>query len=198
MEMPRTTPVTTRERRSVSAADWVAAAQRAFLAGGLSAVRVEVLARELGVTKGSFYWHFADRRALVGAVVERWENAHTDVMIAESQRGADPADKVRRLVTAVSAGFGRTSGEELLYVEAEREGIQAALNRVTDRRLDYLAGLLIELGQPRPEAERRAALALAAAIGMQQLLTGAPAAMHRESLHRDRFTRFLVDSLVAE
>lgn len=190
------TPRTASGKRQVRAEDWVDAAERAFVDAGLGAIRVEVLARQLGVTKGSFYWHFADRRALVDAVMRRWEAAHTDAMIAESQRGETPADQVRRLVVAVSAGLWDGSGEQLLYVEAEREGVQGALDRVTDRRLDYLSGLLVELGQDRAEAERRATLALAAAIGMQQLRTGAPEAVHREYLVRGQFTEFLYETLV--
>lgn len=197
MEVPTASPRPARRPTPVSTADWIEAAHQVFADRGLGAIRVEVLARELGVTKGSFYWHFADRGALVAAVVERWENAHTEAMIVESERGADPADKVRRLLVAVSAGLGETSGEPLLYVEARREGIQAALDRVTERRLDYLSGLLVDLGQDRGEAERRAALALAAAIGMQQLLTGAPDAMHRPALQRGRYTDFLYGLLVS-
>lgn len=194
--MVHATPRTAAAKRQVRAEDWVDAAEQAFVGAGLGAIRVEVLARQLGVTKGSFYWHFADRRALVDAVMRRWENAHTDAMIAESERGDTPADKVRRLVVAVSASLWDGSGEQLLYVEAEREGVQGALDRVTDRRLDYLSGLLVELGQDRAEAERRATLALSAAIGMQQLRTGAPEAVHRDSLVRGQFTDFLYLTLV--
>lgn len=196
--MVAATPRSSPSQRSVRAEDWVDAAERAFVRAGLGAVRVEALARDLGVTKGSFYWHFTGRGALVDAVMRRWEHAHTEAMIIESERGEGPADKVRRLVVAVSATLGEGPGEQLLYVDAEREGVRGALDRVTDRRLDYLSGLLVELGQDRAEAERRATLALAAAVGMQQLRTGAPEAVHRESLARGRFTDFLYRTLVGD
>jgi len=78
--------------------DWVDAAYSAFLADGLAAVRVEPLARVLGATKGSFYWHFADRAALVGAVVERWEAQETDAVIALAEAGGTPAQRSRGVV----------------------------------------------------------------------------------------------------
>ena len=61
---------------SFSADDWVDAAYRRFNEGGLAAVRVEAVARDLGATKGSFYWHFTDRGALVDDVLTRWEELH--------------------------------------------------------------------------------------------------------------------------
>lgn len=190
-------PVAKSARPSVAARDWVDAAAVAFATGGLAAVRVEPLARLLGVTKGSFYWHFADREALIVAVVERWEREHTDAMIAEAQRGDTPDERLRRLLVAVAARLEGTRGQQLLYLEAEHEGVRAALERVTDRRLDYLTEVLVELGHDRPKAERRSALALAASVGMQQLLAGAPGAMARPALARRPFVDFLYDLLLA-
>ena len=56
----------------LDAAAWVAAAFDALADGGIDAVRVEPLAKALGITKGSFYWHFADRRALLDAMLDAW------------------------------------------------------------------------------------------------------------------------------
>jgi AcrR family transcriptional regulator len=53
--------------------DWMRAGRMALLTGGAAAVRVERLATDLGVTKGSFYWHFADRGALLEALLREWE-----------------------------------------------------------------------------------------------------------------------------
>jgi AcrR family transcriptional regulator len=59
--------------QSLGRDDWMRTARRALLIGGAEAVRVEPLALALGVTKGSFYWHFADRRALLDALLREWE-----------------------------------------------------------------------------------------------------------------------------
>jgi AcrR family transcriptional regulator len=53
--------------------DWLKAARLALLTGGVEAVRVEKLARNLSVTKGSFYWHFKDREELLALLLREWE-----------------------------------------------------------------------------------------------------------------------------
>ena len=82
--------------------DWFAQGVRALREGGVEAVRVEPLARSLGVTKGSFYWHFADRPALLEALLALWERETAEV-VTEAARAATPA---QRLVSAIN-GVGR-------------------------------------------------------------------------------------------
>lgn len=72
----------------LSRTDWMRAARLALLRGGVGSVRIEKLARELGVTKGSFYWHFSDREALLEALLEEWES-EADLLIGAI--GAPPA-----------------------------------------------------------------------------------------------------------
>ena len=62
---------------------WVAAAFRLLGRRGIAAVGVEPLAKALGVTKGSFYWHFTDRRALLQALLAYWEERETSAIIAD-------------------------------------------------------------------------------------------------------------------
>jgi AcrR family transcriptional regulator len=68
---------------------WIDAGLRALGAGGPDAVRIEPLARALGVTKGGFYWHFDDRRALVEEMLDNWERVSIDEVIerVEGQGG---------------------------------------------------------------------------------------------------------------
>jgi len=79
--------------RSRTGADWLKAARLALLHRGPDAVRVEPLARGLGVTKGSFYWHFKDRNALLEALLREWEEETrllTDALHTANPRGALP------------------------------------------------------------------------------------------------------------
>src|SRR5215831_599523 len=87
--------------KRLSADDWAGAALAALAEGGLAAVAVEPLAARLGATKGSFYWHFANRSALQEAAVLRWEERHTEAVIARLAGLADPAERLRRLFDTV-------------------------------------------------------------------------------------------------
>src|ERR671911_1826652 len=80
---------------TLTAEDWIEAAYRAMAEGGVEAVAVEPLARKLGVTKGSLYWHFEDRKALLEALLERWERESTEARIAAARQVADPRERVR-------------------------------------------------------------------------------------------------------
>ncbi|GEL95951.1 TetR/AcrR family transcriptional regulator [Cellulomonas composti] len=154
-------------KASTSRDDWIDAAYAAFLRDGLGAVRVEPLARALGATKGSFYWHFTDRAALVDEVVARWETEQTDAVITLAEAGGTPRERLEGLFAAVAAM--RRDAAALLYVEAAAHGVGDAVVRVTRRRIDYLAGLLVELGQDPDEARRRSVVALATVLGIDQL-----------------------------
>src|SRR5215216_2342992 len=88
---------------ALKAEDWVEAARAGMVEGGIDAVAVEPLARQLGVTKGSFYWHFRDRRALLDATLERWQEESTEERISAIRLLADPKE---RLIRLGEEGFG--------------------------------------------------------------------------------------------
>src|SRR3954449_5662571 len=70
--MARASQVKQEKPARLDAEAWIAAAFDALAEGGVDAVRVEPLAKALGITKGSFYWHFADRRTLLDAMLNTW------------------------------------------------------------------------------------------------------------------------------
>jgi AcrR family transcriptional regulator len=183
--------------RGVTVDTWTQAALAALRRGGPAAIRVEALARTLGVSKGSFYWHFVDRKALVEAAIDEWEAQSTAAIIRESERGATADDKLRRLLATVSQTFDRAQppGELLLYLQADDEGVRASVERVVARRLDYVTDLLVDLGIQRGEARRRAALALTVTVGMHQLHIGAPRVLAGPGLSRAAFTAALYQAL---
>src|SRR5258708_7678611 len=94
-----TAPEKTNKRR-LSRDDWTAAALDAIAEGGLAAVAVEPLAVRLGVTKGSFYAHFASRDELIEAVLARWEESHSRTGLLRFSEIADPAERLRQVLLA--------------------------------------------------------------------------------------------------
>lgn len=174
---------------SKSRESWVDAATTRFRDEGIRGVKVETLARDLGATKGSFYWHFANRRELVDAVMARWEAEQTDAIIAATELGGSARERLALLFEAVGRALPERSAELTLYVDAAEEQVTAAVVRVTQRRIAYLATLLGELGVDSAEATRRATVALAAVLGMQQLTLGS----ELSAAERERIIRTALD-----
>ncbi|MEV0295607.1 TetR/AcrR family transcriptional regulator [Nocardia sp. NPDC050710] len=160
--------------RKLSAEDWAQAALNALGEGGLSAVAIEPLAKRLGTTKGSFYWHFKDRAALIEAALATWEQLGTDAVIAEVDSEADPADRLHRLFAHVIDYAAHDRVELALLASADQPPIAAMLRRIADRRIEYVAGLLREMGMPAAEARTRAVVGVSIYHGFNHLARVAP------------------------
>ncbi len=176
----------TRSVNRLSAEDWERAALDAMATGGLAAVRVEPLAQQLGVTKGSFYAHFRDRAELVHAALRRWEQAHVEAFEASLERAEDPATQLRELMKMATAAARTRTIQGRLLLESNEPRVRAALQRVTEIRLRRLERIFNELGHSPQAAARRATVAYSIYIGLLQLAREVPARLTDE------------DALVAE
>jgi len=164
-------------------ADWVMAGFRALAGEGAQAVRVESLARDIGATKGSFYWHFKDLGALHQAMLDAWaELATTAVTAAARAADLDPRERVLRLVDLVSVlPEAEVSGGALEPAIRDwgrtdpRAG--AVLAKVDRRRMEALRQLLVEAGLSETRAEEGAAAFYGALIGLESLRGSAGVAM---------------------
>jgi AcrR family transcriptional regulator len=144
---------------------WIEAGLRALAAGGPDGVRIEPLAQALGVTRGGFYWHFDDRRALLDEMLDTWERRTTEEVIERVEsKGGGPKAKARR------AG-ALTFSDELLPIDlairdwARREpAVADRLRRVDNRRMDYLRSQLAPFCADEDELEARCLIAFSVAI----------------------------------
>jgi AcrR family transcriptional regulator len=193
---------------TLKAEDWVEAARAAMAEGGVDAVAVEPLARRLGVTKGSFYWHFKDRRALLEATLERWEEESTEARISAGRRISDPRERLIRLGEEVFGDApleGDESGKllidrgvELAISDAADDAIvRPFLRRVTEHRIGYLEESFRELGLPKEEAWYRALLIYVAHAGTVRLLRDAPDLMPRGKNY-DAYRQHLLSTFLPE
>ena len=162
---------------------WVQEGLRALAAGGPDAVRVEAVAQALGVTKGGFYGHFADRDALLNEMLDTWERKATDEVLERvERRGGDARIRLRR------AGALTFSGE-LLPIElairdwARRDqAVADRLRRVDNRRMDYLHQLFGAICASQDEVEARSMLAFSLMIGHHFMAADHGARSHAEVL----------------
>jgi AcrR family transcriptional regulator len=149
-----------------SRARWIDAGFSALAAGGPDAVRIEPIAAELGVTKGGFYRHFADRTDFLNVLLDEWERRSIDDVIARVDAdGGDAATNIRR------AGM-MTFSEQLLPIDlAVRAWARTAsdvalrLRRVDNARIGYLRSQFAVIVDDAEEIEARSMLAFALVIG---------------------------------
>jgi AcrR family transcriptional regulator len=173
--------------------DWTDAAYARFREDGLGGVRVEAIARDLDTTKGSFYHHFADRAALVRAVMDRWEREETDHFIVEADAAPGPRERLETLFIGIARR--RIPGEDSLYLEAEREGVSDCVRDVTARRVAYVAQAITELGLDPAQARLRALAVVAAVLGLEQLARGGAGQV---MIAREEMARSLLALVIGE
>jgi AcrR family transcriptional regulator len=181
-------------RARLSAADWEQAALEAIAEHGIAGAAVEPLARRLGVTKGSFYWHFPTREALLKSALERWER-DDDEEFSGVDPIRDPRERLRTL-------FRRTSREMQSHViysallrALEHPVVQPVMSRVSQRRIDFLTIAYRQLGLDKVAASYRARLAYAAYAGFLQLSMqlGLPRLSHAEF---DEYVDHTINTLI--
>ncbi len=144
---------------------WIEAGLRALAAGGPDAVRIEPLAKALGVTRGGFYWHFADRRALLEEMLDTWERATIDEVIERVEgQGGGPEAKLLRLSGLTSAGVVAVDLAVRDWARHE-QAVAERLRRIDNRRMDYLRSLFAALCPDADEVETRCLLYYSLLIG---------------------------------
>ncbi|MBL8297061.1 MAG: TetR/AcrR family transcriptional regulator [Rhodanobacteraceae bacterium] len=159
------TPLESRSR--LSAQDWERAALEAIAEQGVNAVAVEPLARRLGVTKGSFYWHFPTREALLKAALERWEHNDEKEFVFEPM--GDPRERLRELFRRASRETRANAVYSALLRALDNMAVQPVMLRVSQRRIDFLTVAYLQLGLDRVDAAYRARLVYTAYAGFLQL-----------------------------
>jgi len=145
--------------------DWVRAASARLAQDGIEAVRVEVLARDLGVSKGSFYWHFRDREEMLSALLTQWEEQETAWLNAGG--GSDCSAAARWAVFVErGAAAARSRFEAALHGWARHDArVATRVAAIENRRRAFIAEVLEDVGFPRDGAESWAEIALLLYLG---------------------------------
>jgi AcrR family transcriptional regulator len=158
----------------LTAEDWERAALRIITTKGVKALAVEPLARSLGVSKGSFYWHFRSRKALLRSALLRWEREESQEFIRTLESVDDPRERLRQLILQVSKGSWNCSLHSNLSAAADHHTVRPILRRVTGRRIEYVRKCYLDLGLSDRAAQHRAALAYTLYVGYIHLNREAP------------------------
>ena len=140
---------------SLTRDDWISGAWDMLGVYGLDGVRVEPLARRLGVTKGSFYWHFKDRQQLVEALLDRWFLIWDDQMSPRMEQAADPADRVWALFESVVGRVTRGQTVSLRMLSHSDADVARRIEERDAQRLAFLMEQLVAIGFSSDEARVR-------------------------------------------
>ncbi|MDT0305379.1 TetR/AcrR family transcriptional regulator [Streptomyces sp. DSM 44917] len=163
-----------RSRPRLSREDWIAAALAALARSGVDGLRVDVLARELGATRGSFYWHFADRRALLIDALEEWRRRSSTELLARASALDDPVRQARFLVDEALDDELAAGLEPALVAHCADPDVARVTRAVTRERMAFFASVLERMGWPPAEARRRVVALYALLLGVLQLRRSVP------------------------
>jgi AcrR family transcriptional regulator len=168
--------------------DWIVAALAALAEGGIDAVRIERLARRLNTSKGSFYWHFTDRPALLTAVLDFWEAEGTTLVISSAETIENPAQRIQAVVdaalVATEQGVDVARTESALRAWAAEEPVVAQrVARVDKRRVTYLAEMLELTGYDSTSAIRLGTGIYFALVGLYDMRRYAPSLADDEAFN---------------
>ncbi len=178
--------------------DWLIAAFKALGEHGIDGVRVERLAKDLGATKGSFYWHFADRPALHRQMLDFWEQEGTQKIIAElDSADMSATDQLRALAqTAIQTevlGLDAIKVEGALRAWAGQEGwVATRITAIENARVEYVAQLLISIGHSPGQAALFAQQTYLMLLGLYSISRHDP-----KKLHGDAFINFVDQIAIA-
>lgn len=170
---------------------WIEAAIDVLAKEGVGGLRVEVLAKTCGVTKGSFYWHFKDRQDLLSAVLERWrEGRMLDIEKTTAAVPSREADQLHYVIEVYGASRNRKGMSIELAVRdwARHDPLAAGVVEAVDLyRLECTRKLFVGTGMSDAEAKSRSLLLYACVFGLSLM-------------HYDRFDQNLPDlkSRIAE
>lgn len=154
---------------------WIKAAFRSLTAGGPQAIRIEAIARDLKVSKGSFYWHFKDVLALKVAMIEHWRDLATRSIIEQLDKLNEPPVVKLRLLVEISTNsdndpYGGKLVEAAIRDWARYDPMVAAnVKNIDSQRLLFTQGLFEACGIEPKQAVRNATILYGGLIGLELL-----------------------------
>jgi len=169
--------------KRLTAQDWIDFALMMLAHEGFDALKADVLARKLGVSRGSFYWHFTDLGAFHARVIEHWKQVATEAIIADIERYQSLEE---RLEVLLRRAFGQSAALEIrmrAWADNNAEAAQA-LDDVDHRRRAYIEQLLLGAGIAPPLAATRTQVLYWAYLG---------AALSRSRLAGERLDRIVAE-----
>lgn len=146
--------------------DWIDVACGVLTVSGVEKVRVEPLAMKLGVTKGSFYWHFKNRQELLSAVLDTWEQEESIAIISRVNSASEgPADRLWSLLEILFDGSTFKLEKAVRAWAQSDPDVALRVAQVDRQRIDHAADMFSEMGIEGEEAIARARITMYVWVG---------------------------------
>lgn len=157
------------DKSNLNADTWASAALDAISHQGIEGLAVEPIARQLGVTKGSFYWHFANREALLRRALDLWEQQETDDVLQRVAQETEPHRRIERLISEINASRRASRIYQALSSASQNPLIAACVHRVSERRVNFLVDCYQALGLSEYDARLWARMTYSVYLGTLQI-----------------------------
>jgi AcrR family transcriptional regulator len=167
----------------LTARDWIDFALKTLAHDGFQVLKADILARKLGVSRGSFYWHFTELRSFHGQVIDRWRQTATEAIIADLERLGSPEQRLDTLFRR-ALGHGALLEVRMRAWADENEEAARVLDDIDRRRKAYIEQMLVDAGIAPLLAATRAQLLYWSYLG---------AALSRSRLTGERLERIVAE-----
>lgn len=178
---------------SLSSEKWAEAALEAIAAGGVAQLSIESLARELGVTKGSFYWHYPNRSALIKAAVTLWAERETEAVLERIDTEPEPRKRIEQIVEEAVGNKRKAAIYLALAAASDDPSIGPTFQRVVERRIDYMANCFQQMGVAAPR--HRALVAFSQYVGIMHTIRDAPESVPKKPEFED-FVKVAIETVI--
>ena len=154
--------------------DWVQAALETFMEKGIEAVKVDVLAKSLKITRGSFYWHFKNLDDLLTAIIQEWQAVDTEDVIRQVEIiGGTPSQQLLNLLEIAAKDDDRLEKAMRIWAIHDTRAM-VSIERVDEQRLEYLENLFSQIGFSVEDALVRARITYSVKLGWLMMTTPNP------------------------
>ena len=155
----------------LSREDWIQGALELLSVAGVDGVRIVPLAERLGVTSGSFYWHFKNRGELYDALVQYWERELTDAAIDATQSIEPPEERIWQLMNQVmTRGLARYDLAIWHWAQSDKTA-KKVFRRAVNNRFAYAKWMFEQVGFSAIQAETRGRMMVVYMMGESTLIT---------------------------
>lgn len=151
--------MTQKKLKRVSKDEWLASALQALASGGIGDVRIDKLARRLGVARSGFYWHFKDRQDLLNHMLDYWAHEYTEVVTENAALTEGPALQRLENIMRMVRDFQLNRFEAAVFIWSQTDpAARETFDRVYKMRLDFIRDIFSELGFKGDDLETRTQL----------------------------------------